>query len=423
VSRNGRQENPAVDLHHNLFYSYRGPISDDADRDRQLENNLTKALINTLKLGGETVWRPFLDNLDLAGRTASDFLLQRHDVPGGAKNRKKRVLLGISKQGSAWSLGIGAETATDSLPDGWVYGDGFAVLVETKVNGDFSPGQMQAHLELLRPSEGPPPKIELMTWKQIHRLFASVLPNQEDAASRLLVKQFIQFLEYSGMSGFTGFRREHFDYFVLHDDDDARRWIIDQVHDFAAQVQAELYTFAPFYEDYDIGPLKSADSYCWCALGPRDKSYRDVTHQTMAISANGLSLFVNAELKTATDRVKRVLHQAGNALRDALLNLHNPDEPFEVVLQERRQRQASLYDYTPKLRIHSSMLANPNTRQIAWDAFSQTVQQLPLFQLMIERLVPPSRLLALSTSDPPGAVQHIVEILKRNHAVVSLLNE
>jgi len=49
-----------MDLHHNLFYGYRGPSTDDRDRERQLENNLTKALVNTLRLGGEAVWRGFL---------------------------------------------------------------------------------------------------------------------------------------------------------------------------------------------------------------------------------------------------------------------------------------------------------------------------------------------------------------------------
>jgi hypothetical protein len=287
-----------------LFYSYRGPITDDPDRDQQLENNLTKALINTLKLGGESVWRPFLTDLGILGEPR-DFLLQRGTVPGGVANRRRRLLLGISKQESAWSPSVGTEPTYDSRPDAWVYGDGFAVLVESKVNGDFLPGQMQAHLERLQAVEGSPPEIELRTWKQIHRLFASFLTSLKEPEARLLVGQFIQFLEYSGMSGFIGFRREHFDYFVLHADEDARRWVLEQVEDFATQVQAELYTFAPFYEAYDIGPLKSADSYCWCAFGPRDKTYRDVTHQTMSLSANGLSLFVNAELKAATDRTKR----------------------------------------------------------------------------------------------------------------------
>jgi hypothetical protein len=409
-----------VDLHQNLFYSYRGPNTDDADRDRQLENNLTKALITTLKLGGEPVWRPFLAELGLAG-VPRDFLLQRRDLPGGAASKRHRVLLGISKEESAWAHGAGAETTYESLPDAWVYGDGFAVLVETKVNGDFSPGQMEAHYGRLQPKDGAPPMLKLTTWKEIHRLFSSFLPRLTDSASLLLVKQFSEFLEYCGMSGFTGFRREHFDYFVLHDDDDARRWVREQVEDFATQVQAILHRFAPFYEGYEIGTLKRTDSYCWFAFGPPG-TYRIVTHQTMSLAANGLSVFVNTELKAATDQLKRVVRKAGNVLRDALQELHLY-EPFELVLQERTQRQASLYEYTPKMRLHSSMLADVSTREVAWTAFSQTVQQLPLLQLSIERLVPPSRLLELSKSDPPEAVQKVVEILKRNHAVVNLLNE
>jgi hypothetical protein len=143
------------------------------------------------------------------------------------------VLLGISKQESAWSPGAGAAARYESVPDAWVYGDGFAILLESKVNGDFSPGQMEAHYRRLRPIEGAPPVIELTTWKRVHHLFCRLLPRVTDAASRLLVKQFIELLEYCGMSGFTGFRHEHFDYFLLHDDDAARRWILDQVEDFA----------------------------------------------------------------------------------------------------------------------------------------------------------------------------------------------
>jgi len=408
-----------VDLHHNLFYSYRGPNTDDADRDRQLENNLTKALINTLKLGGESVWRPFLRELGVTA-VPRDFFLQRRDVPGGAASRRCRVLLGISKHQSAWSPDAGAETTQESLPDAWIYGDGFAVLVESKVSSDFSPRQMEAHYRLLRSPKGAPPRVELRTCKRIHSLFKTFLPGLANPASQMLVKQFIEFLEYSGMSGFTGFRREHFDYFVLHDDDESRRWVLDQVRDFASQVQAILRGFAPFYDSYEIGILRQKDSYCWFAFGPNG-SYRNMTHQKMSLAANGLSVFVNAELKAATDRLKSVVRRSGNALRGALEDLHQY-ENFELVLQERTQRQASLYDYTPKIRLHSSMLADANTREVAWNAFSHTVQALPLLQSSIERIIPPSRLLELSKCDSPGAIEHVVEILKRNHAIVNLLN-
>jgi hypothetical protein len=77
-----RRREPFVDLHHNLFYSYRGPNADDADHERQLENNLTKALINTLSLGEVAVWRPFLTDLGLPVAPHARFLLQRRDTCG-----------------------------------------------------------------------------------------------------------------------------------------------------------------------------------------------------------------------------------------------------------------------------------------------------------------------------------------------------
>ena len=410
-----------MDLHHNLFYGYRGPNTEGADRDRQLENNVTKALINTLCLGGQTVWRPFLAELGLTEEVSKSlFLMQRCDLPAGpAANRRNRVLLGISKRKSDWSLGGRAEWSSDSLPDAWIYGDGFVILIESKVNdGDFSPGQMQAHLARLWSSNETPPDVVLKTWRDLHSFFHKLLPSLK-GAEHLLVEQFVQFLEYSGMSKtFTGFRREHFEYFLLHDDEDARRWVRDQMTDFADQVLARLHEFDPFYAGCDVGVLRLSDAYCWAAFGPR-KSYRDVTHQTISLGSDGLCVFVNTELKSATDRLKTVVSRCGDNLRAALQKMHRY-EPFNLVLEKRTQRQASLYDYTPQMRLHSSMLADAATSDVAWMAFTRTVQQLPLPYMRIERLVLPSRLIKPTGTD---AVQKVVEILQRNHAVVKLLND
>ena len=145
---------------------------------------------------------------------------------GSAKNKQHRVLLGISKCKSRCVLPPSGGNTYDSVPDAWIYGDGFAVLVESKANGDFSPGQMQAHLGSLRQDGREQPSELRTTWARIHSMFReySLLPVLTDVA-RFIIGQFIQFLEYSGMSGFANFKLEHFSYFLLHDDDDARRWI------------------------------------------------------------------------------------------------------------------------------------------------------------------------------------------------------
>ena len=206
------------------------------------------------------------------------------------------------------------------------------------------------------------------------------------------------------MAEFTGFQPDHFHYFLMHDDDDDRQWVREQLDSFACQVLTGLRAFEPFYERHEVGQLRLADSSCWVAFGPRHPEYRNVTHQTVSLRSDGLRVFVNTELKSATDRLKNVLMRSECEFREALQHLHELG-PFELVLEERIQRQASLYDYTPKMRMHSSMLVEA-TGDVAWKAFTQTVNRLPLPYLRIERLVPAAKLIELSKCDE--AVRYVV---------------
>ena len=220
------------------------------------------------------------------------------------------------------------------------------------------------------------------------------------------------------MAGFTGFQLDHFQYFLMHDDDDARLWIREQMESFAARVLDKLQAFAPFYEAFDVGVLRLADPSCWVAFGPRAPEYRNVTHQTVSLGPDGLRVFVNAELKSATDRLKQALHHCGPELRRALQHLHQLGA-FQLALEERTQRQASLYDYTPKMQLHSSMLTE-GAGEVAWNAFVETVNRLPLPYVRIERLMPAAKLIELSNRGE--AIQHVEEVLEQNHAVVHLMN-
>ena len=54
-----------ADFHHNIFYYYRGALLSDQDRERQLENNTTKTLVNTLSHCSPVVSEQFLDWLGI----------------------------------------------------------------------------------------------------------------------------------------------------------------------------------------------------------------------------------------------------------------------------------------------------------------------------------------------------------------------
>ena len=299
-------------------------------------------------------------------------------------------------------------------------GDGFAVLVESKVAGDFIDAQMCSHLARLRASGDGPPTVILKTWRDVHRLFRRLRPRLSGIPS-LLVGQLAEYLEYSNLSGFIGFRREHFDYFLTHDDEEARQWVKSQVEDLAQRIQMRLVAFDGFYESWDMGTLRKSDSYCWLAFGPANGSYRKVTHQSVAMSSNGIRVFVNAELKPAVDRIKQVLKQRSDLVYAALLKLHET-EPFSLVLEERIQKQASIYEYTPKMRLHSSLITDQSVGGPAWTAFIDTVMKLPLPYVRVERLVKPAALLGASSGDEGAAIEMITDAMRQNHGVVQLLN-
>ena len=417
-----------MDLHCNLFYSYRGPDTRSVDRDRQLENNLTKALINTLDLGGKSVWRPFLDALGLAKTSRAKFLLQRRNLPSrAAASKRDRILLGISKQPSDWSPSRRREIRYESLPDAWVYGDTFAVLVESKVgDSDFSPSQMESHRARLWQNSGKAPKVVKKTWQEIHCLFCDILTSLTDGSSTdLLVRQFIQFLEYSGMTGFNGFRPDHFDYFTLHDDDDARRWVVDQVHGLADRVKIGLRKVSSFYEAAHVGQLPLWRSDCWCGFGPEKGAFKQVTHQTMFLRSDGIAVAVNTERKPAAKRLKKLLRDPESALlfRRALKEQHNL-EPFDLLIEERVYAgRPRCFEYNRKMCLTSSMLTTKVTSDVAWTAFRETIRLLPLPYLKLQRLIPRDRLLELSKHNPSKAVDRVATSMKRNHKIVEMLNK
>lgn len=198
---------------------------------------------------------------------------------------------------------------------------------------------MWAHLARLRSDDIAEADVVLKAWRDIHRFFQQLLSTLSGVAA-LLVDQLTEYLEYSNLSAFTGFRREHFDYFLAHDDDEARRWIRSQVADFAHRLQTRLFALDPFYENYDVGTLTQSHTHCSAGFGRGNGGYRRVTHQSISLSFDGLTVFANAELKSATDSTKAVLRESAGSVQRALKGMHH-FAPFELVLEEPIQRHGA----------------------------------------------------------------------------------
>jgi hypothetical protein len=135
-----------ADFHHNIFYYYRGAQQSDQERERQLEDNTTKALVNTLEHCSRTIAIKFLRDLlgiVVAEPVRPEFELQKASISKGEiGNKSQRLLLGIvptkETMDPCTELGKTVVGEGDSRPDAWIYGDNFVVLVESKVEGGES---------------------------------------------------------------------------------------------------------------------------------------------------------------------------------------------------------------------------------------------------------------------------------------------
>lgn len=409
------------DFHHNIFYYYRGARQADSEYERQLEDNTTKALINTLEHCSQAVSQIFLNWLGISANGKTNFQLQRKNIgETRISGKSQRLLLGLIPKDNQEQPNI-VSTREDSRPDAWIYGDNYVVLIESKVVGNLDSNQTQYHLQKLQAGTSQQVRCVVRKWVDVHRFFIGILPELSDK-NKWLVKQFTQYLEWIGMAEFTGFKPEVFDYFIAHDDEEIRKWVWDTMQGFAEKLQPRLYELDPFYDGYDLGRLELKHPYCWVGFGPKGRGYRNWAHQTVAIRATGLEVFVNVELKSATDKLKQKVKLQKEKFREYLSNLRL-DEPLWVQIEERKQKQAMVYDYNRIAKIEVSSLERDEIGACGFEYLETLIDRLPYPYFSIRKLIDREKVCSLSHDDQGiSFLNEVVRICKEFHPIVKFIN-
>lgn len=409
------------DPHHNIFYAYRGAALSEEGYSRQLENNTTKALINVLELASPSLCKTFLAFLGISANPPFSFCMQRvtpshEDVT----QKQQRVLLGISPTPTnlcACKI-RSASIFTGTLPDAWICSAECAVLVESKVVGDLTPSQCNGHLMLLGEDGGIQQPI-FRTWKDIYR-FLKKQPQNPAMSDKdgWLKNQLMQYLELIGLSGYAGFNENMFAYFGSRSDEDMRRRIRIHMADFGELVNERLQL--PFYDQASPGNFGKKDDYCWVALGPEAPAYRRLAHQTIALCQAGLRVFVNVELKVATDKLKHRLAASNQGFWQVIEEIAKAG-PFEVIIMERVHQQAQKYDLRHRASFSSRELLDPEGRKRR--ELHQWIDFLPYPNFMLERKLWAGEVATISKQNPESLAQRVAEMVKSQHPLVEFINE
>jgi len=313
----------------NIFYYFRGANNSDKSTDKQIEDNTTKSLINTLEYSNRLLLNYFLDNLSLSFN----------------KNDSAKYDLQVAE--------------LLSRPDAQIRIGKVDYYIESKVQAPLEELQIINHLKsigksnliIITPRETDKkilakiqnPQIRFITWEKIYILFSDYLNRQKDEEYNFILVQFLKYLESINMAPFKGFRKEDFDSFLNIEDDpkkELRTIVKNKFRKYLEELKDEIKSI-PAYAGLkiEVGNLHTNDHYIWGTLSQNLKEKVNVPHFNFVLSRNTFSIGFIVEGKVPADKFYRHI----NNHADSFLKLLNNLPEFHFELQERKYIRPRIY--------------------------------------------------------------------------------
>lgn len=336
-----------MDPHRNIFFYYAGSSKASGGRNRQIEDNTTKALINLLEIAtvaddDSRLLRDFLKFIGASGARPAGirFALQKSTIGQAAlKRAKKKVLLGIAPSAKAPASPPASSKKVSSRPDAWIWGRDFVVCVETKVVGTFDTDQLKRHQKTL----GSGVRRVLLEWRDIYGFFVDQLAvaseRHQNQESVLLLEQFLAYLRIIAyrqeidMGEFDGFRPEHLEAFTFLDDEyseDTRRQVKHHLSQYVDAVSKALPAGLRGFKYKNVGNLRSGARHVWATLS-REKNPVHEPHFSFSVGSDEVGIRLLLEGKRPTQRALRNIE----ARPDEFLKLLRALPDWKIVLNRR----------------------------------------------------------------------------------------
>jgi hypothetical protein len=315
----------------NCFYYFRGPgvREQEADFDRQLEDNTTKALLNVLEHSGPGLTRSFLNTVVGIAVPLDQLPVQYFLQNGPGTPADNRLLLGLSNTGqiepASW---VGRDAG--SRVDGAIHvPDRFTVLIETKVVNALDGAQLQRHAERWglpkaeREHHPPtlPPEWRIRRWADVHAWSRLELSRHPTEPVSFLLGQLIEYLELIGLAPTWTLRDEHFEFFSESPqkrDLAIRPEIRTRLGSIWSAVESEVGPdrFSKVFGEVRVGNLGESADHAWAQTNVEAGS--DLPNLTIEINPHELNLNIVGVFDIQAGHVERwLVATGGRALADA----------------------------------------------------------------------------------------------------------
>ncbi len=304
----------------NVFYYYRGPSQIKAEMyDKQIEDNTTKAFINTLEHSKKGLLKFFLGKLHIDIR--------------------------FSK--ASYDLQIAKER---SRPDAVIQLDQKNIYVESKIDSPLEKDQIYRHLESISGSylvcitprdedvnivkEINRDNLIFTTWKDIYLYFEEYTKKRKN--SEFINKQFLEYLEVINMAPFNGWNKKDFEAFLNIDDDPKKelRLRVKEKLDLYLTELNKLIKTEKLFNDLEskVGNINEDSNEVWGVLckAPLNEKVQK-PHFNFWINSDEFGMGIQIEGKKPADKIRNTLKSNPNKF----LKISQKLSGFDLIIKKR----------------------------------------------------------------------------------------
>jgi hypothetical protein len=355
----------------NIFVYFRGTATDQIQADRQLEDNLTKSLINLFEHSNKNILKDFLNGFGII--ISSDDIIYNLQVANSG-----------------------------SRPDALIRTNDFDIFIESKYGAPFDSEQLQNHIKnskgyILYISKQKyreevtkkyhADNVVFINWIDI----ASFLIKErnkdtypKNTTTHFLIQQFIDYMEELNMIPFNGWSDRDFEAFLstenenLRDANDERKRVKEKLDLFLNDYKEKFEKKCDFYTGckLHIGYLDKA--HAWGAIKVSNEKLIDQIHISVIITANILSIGIQIEGKKPTTEAIKVIKNNKEKFLEILKKLTH----FNYVINERVNIRASKFDY----KVVAQIVVDAKTTVDDVDYIIKKMEQYKLVVLQIVRI-------------------------------------
>ena len=354
----------------NIFNYYRGQNSDkDTDaveNDYQIEDNTTKALINTLEKSINNVTIKFLEKLGVSIKRKANYELQ--------------------------------PKLDCSRPDAVISFGNQNIYIESKVAAKLDIQQVQNHINgfenqmdillVITLNEKDAklvsqlPNVIFITWNEIWKHFSEI--ETDDKVSSFLIDEFSNYLEGNNMTEFNTWKQEDFNAFLFIEQDsdkECRRNVKVKFSSFMKLLHKQLQN-RNCYPTTKINiqtKIEEDTIYIWGNFVEKEiKNSIDIAHFLLRISANGISIGINIEGAKPTREFTKKLNNTSQEFTNICEQLNG----YSLILRKRwKTERIRIFDNKELINIY----LGENYNLTDTEYLMNKISQFDLIEINIEK--------------------------------------